>query len=268
MEKGSVAVEYRGTRLVEYQLLVDKCQWSQLQDLEPAISALRAEKDDSEIEHMRTAAKIIDGILEETIEQIEIGDSETEIEREIQKRVLDSSADRYSGGIVTVGERTALPHTTTGTQKVADGDLVMIDAGVVYNGYYSDITRTVAVGEIDEELRSIYETVQRAAQAAREAVSAGVPYQDLDRAARTMIGDAGYGDFFPHRVGHGLGLEGHEPPYLAEGNESTLSVGNAFTIEPGIYVEGLGGVRIEDDVVLTDNGSEVLTQTTRELIHL
>ncbi|MCO8245310.1 M24 family metallopeptidase [Haladaptatus sp. AB643] len=239
-----------------------------MHDIGPAISRLREEKDSSEIEKLRTAGRITDRLLTECIEQIEPGDSEADIEREFRKRVLDSETDEFGGGIVTVGERTALPHTTTGTRKVTSGDLVMIDVGVVLEGYHSDITRTVAVGDVDAELETIYETVRRAARAAREAVAPGVPYQEIDRAARTIIEDAGYGEYFVHRAGHGLGLEGHEPPYLVEGNESTLSVGNVITVEPGIYIEDLGGVRIEDDVVLTDEGAETLTQTTRELVRL
>ncbi|WP_224336858.1 M24 family metallopeptidase [Haloprofundus halobius] len=262
---GDAAVEYRSTRVLEYNLLTDHHDPESIQDLEPAAAALRARKDESERESMRKAARITDHVLQETFEEIEVGWSERDVERAIEKRVIDSDADTYSGGIVTVGERTAFPHANTGHTEIERGDLVMIDFGVRVDGYFSDITRTVAVGDPGEECRQIYEVVREAARAGREAVAEGVQYQELDRAAREVVDDAGYGDYFPHRLGHGLGLEGHEPPYLVDGNEATLDVGNAFTVEPGVYVDGVGGVRVEDDVLLTEDGAEVLTETPREL---
>ncbi|WP_224446992.1 M24 family metallopeptidase [Haloprofundus salilacus] len=262
---GEAAVEFRSTRVLEYNLLTNYHDPESIRDLEPAAAALRAHKDESERESMRTAARITDRVLQETFGDIEVGMSERDVERAIEKRVIDSDADTYSGGIVTVGERTAFPHANTGGSQIEDGDLVMIDFGVRVDGYFSDITRTVAVGDPGEECRDIYEVVREAARAGREAVAEGVAYEELDRAARQVIDDAGYGEYFPHRLGHGLGLEGHEPPYLVEGNEATLAVGNAFTVEPGVYVDGVGGVRVEDDVLLTESGAEVLTETPREL---
>lgn len=262
---GQIAAEYRSTRLLEYELLADEHEWEDVFDLGRAAGQLRATKDEAEIETMREAAEITDRILGETLDELEAGMREVDIEAAIRKRVIDSEADEYGVGIVTSGERTAHAHANTGTRTVSEGDLVMIDMGVVHRGYYSDITRTVAVGEPESELYDVYDTVREAARQARERVAEGVAYQELDRAARTVIEDAGYGDAFPHRVGHGLGLEGHEPPYLVEGNEATLEPGNVFTIEPGIYLDGLGGVRIEDDVALTEDGPEVLTKSPREL---
>ncbi|WP_224269424.1 M24 family metallopeptidase [Haloprofundus salinisoli] len=262
---GEAAVEFRSTRVLEYNLLTDYHDPASIRDLEPAAAALRARKDDSERESMRKAARIADRVLQETFEDIEVGMSERDVERAIEKRVIDSDADSYAGGIVTVGERTAFPHADTGHTKVEEGDLVMIDFYIRVDGYFSDITRTVAVGDPGEKCREVYEVVREAARAGREAVAEGVPYQNVDRAARRVIDDAGYGDYFPHRLGHGLGLEGHEPPYLVEGNEATLDVGDAFTVEPGVYVDGVGGVRVEDDVLLTEEGAEVLTETPRDL---
>ncbi|KTG10152.1 hypothetical protein AUR64_11195 [Haloprofundus marisrubri] len=262
---GEAAVEFRSTRVLEYSLLTDYHDPASIHDLESAVAALRARKDEAERESMRKAARITDRVLQETFEDIEVGMSERDVERAIEKRVIDSDADTYSGGIVTVGERTAFPHANTGHTEIEEGDLVMIDFGVRVDGYFSDITRTVAVGEPGEECRDIYDVVQEAARAGREAVAEGVEYQELDRASRDIIDDAGYGDYFPHRLGHGLGLEGHEPPYLVEGNDATLDVGNAFTVEPGVYVDGVGGVRVEDDVLLTEDGAEILTETPRDL---
>jgi Xaa-Pro dipeptidase len=191
--------------------------------------------------------------------------TEAEVLADLRKRALDSEAEAFGIGIVTSGPRTAMPHTSTSDREIEDGDPLMIDAGVLIEGYYSDITRTFAVGEPPAEWADIYEVVREAARAGREAVAPGVALQEADRAARSVIEEAGYGDAFTHRLGHGLGLEGHEPPYLVEGNEAPFEVGHAFTVEPGVYVEGLGGVRVEDDVVLTDDGLEVLTKTPREL---
>ncbi|WP_117591465.1 M24 family metallopeptidase [Haloprofundus halophilus] len=262
---GEAAVEFRSTRVLEYTLLTDYHDPESIRDLEPAAAALRARKDESERDSMRKAARISDRVLQETFEDIEVGTTERDVERAIEKRVIDSDADGYAGGIVTAGERTAFPHANTGDTEIEEGDLVMIDFYIRVDGYFSDITRTVAVGDPGEECRDIYEVVREAARAGREAVAEGVEYQELDRAARQVVDDAGYGDYFPHRLGHGLGLEGHEPPYLVEGNDATLTVGNAFTVEPGVYVDGVGGVRIEDDVLLTEDGAEVLTETPRDL---
>lgn len=258
-----IGAEFRSTRLLEREVFA--ADGSEVVDVENGVATLRARKDDDEIERMRTAVAIIEDILEEVFELIEPGMSETDIETEIRKRVMDSDADEYGVGIVTCGERTAYAHTNTGSRAVEEDELVMIDAGVIYEGYYSDITRTVAVGDPDEELVEIYDVVRRAAAAARERVGPGVEFQEIDRAAREVIDDAGYGEYFTHRVGHGLGLEGHEPPYLVEGNDGTLEIGHAVTVEPGVYVPDLGGVRIEDDVVVSDDGADVLSTSSREL---
>ncbi|MBP1986816.1 M24 family metallopeptidase [Halolamina salifodinae] len=258
-----IGAEFRSTRLLEREVFAPDGE--EVVDVENAVAAVRSRKDDGEIERMRTAVEIIEGIFQDVFELIEPGMTEIDIETEIKKRVMESDADAYGVGIVTSGERTAHAHANTGSRAVEDGDLVMIDAGVIYEGYYSDITRTVAVGEPESELVEIYNVVQEAAAAARDCVEPGVEFQEIDRAARTVIEDAGYGEYFPHRVGHGLGLEGHEPPYLVEGNDGTLEPGHAVTVEPGIYVPGLGGVRIEDDVVVTEDGSAVLSTSSRDL---
>jgi len=258
-----VGAEFRSTRLLEQEVFAP--QDEDVVDIEKAVSAVRARKDEHEIEQMRTAVEIIEEILDEVFELIEPGMSETDVETEIKKRVIESDAEEYGVGIVTSGERTAHAHANTGSRTIETGDLVMIDAGVVHNGYYSDITRTVAVDDPDSELVEIYEVVRQAASAARDRVEPGVEFQEIDRAARSVIEDAGYSEYFPHRVGHGLGLEGHEPPYLVEGNEGTLEPGHAVTVEPGVYVPELGGVRIEDDIVVTEQGSETLSTSSREL---
>jgi len=258
-----IGAEFRSTRLLEEEVFAPHDK--EVVDVEDTVATVRSRKDETEIERIRTAVEIIEGILEEVFDRIEPGMSEIDVETEIEKRVIESEADAYAGGIVTSGKRTAYAHAKTGPHVIEDEEFVMIDAGVIYEGYYSDITRTVSVGEPKPELVKIYDVVQEAAAAARGRVEPGVEFQEIDRAARTVIKDAGYGDYFPHRVGHGLGLEGHEPPYLVEGNDGTLEAGHAVTVEPGVYVPNIGGVRIEDDIVVTEDGSEVLSTSSREL---
>ena len=261
-----IGVERRSTRLLDTAVFAPGNV--ELVEVDDAIAAVRSRKDADEIAAMRTAVSIIEEILEVVVDGIEPGIRERDVETEIRKRVLDSEAESFGVGIVTAGERTAYPHASTGHRRIERDELVMIDVGVVFDGYYSDITRTVAVGDPDDELVEIYDVVRAAASAARQRIGPGVACQEIDRAARAVIEDAGYGEYFPHRVGHGLGLEGHEPPYLVEGNDAPLQVGQTVTVEPGIYVPGLGGVRIEDDVVVDESGARVLTSFPRELRRL
>jgi Xaa-Pro dipeptidase len=146
--------------------------------------------------------------------------------------------------------------------------VLVIDWGAIVDDYPSDITRTFAVGELEPELTHVYELVRQANEEARAVSRPGAAGQDIDRAAREVIAAAGYGDYFFHRTGHGLGLEVHEPPYILEANSEPLQVGNVFTIEPGIYLSGRGGVRIEDDIVITPDGSRSLTGFPRDLIQV
>lgn len=263
--EGTVAMEFRSSRLVEYQVVAGVYDWGDVVDLEADAAALRARKDEVELDHLRRACELIDDLLEATVSGVEPGMTEADVEARLHKAVIDSDADALGNVIVASGPRTARPHTNTSDREIEYGDPLMIDAGVIYEGYYSDITRTFAVGEASEAFEEIYDVVQKSAAAAREAAVEGVPLQEIDRASREIIEEAGYGDDYPHRVGHGLGLEGHEPPYLVEGNDQPFEVGHAVTIEPGVYVEGLGGVRVEDDVVLTEDGPEVLTSFPRDL---
>ena len=168
--------------------------------------------------------------------------------------------------LIQSGPNTALPHVSASERVIQAGDMLLLDFGITLNGYNSDITRTFAVGQLPSaEFQKIYETVKRANAVGRAVAKPGISGQDVDRATRQVIVEAGYGEYFTHRTGHGLGLEGHEPPYMVEGNAVPLEVGNTFTIEPGIYVPGLGGVRIEDDMLITANGAESLTTHDREL---
>ncbi len=170
--------------------------------------------------------------------------------------------------MVLSGPKTASPHGNPGNRKIKKGDFVLFDLGVVYQGYCSDITRTVAFGEPTDAQREIYETVRKAEQAAVDSVRPGVKAMEIDKAARNVIEQAGYGSYFTHRVGHGLGISVHEYPSVTGTNELVLEEGMVFTIEPGIYHPGITGVRIEDDVVVTADGVEVLTKFPKELLIL
>jgi Xaa-Pro aminopeptidase len=170
--------------------------------------------------------------------------------------------------LVQAGLSAAFPHGNAGDRKVQMGDVLLIDFGYTMDDYPADITRTVVVGTPSAEIKRIYETVKAANAAARAIAKPGSTCQEVDRAARAVIEAAGYGKYFTHRTGHGLGLEGHEAPYIVEGNATVLQPGMMFTIEPGVYIEGVGGVRIEDNVVITETGHDCLTTFERELISI
>jgi Xaa-Pro dipeptidase len=167
--------------------------------------------------------------------------------------------------IVQSGPNSANPHATPSDRKLEWGDLLVIDWGARYDGYISDITRTFTIGGVDDQLAHIAQVVLDANCAARSAARPGISAANVDQAARDVIKASGYGDFFIHRTGHGIGMEGHEAPYIRAGNEMVLKPDMTFTIEPGIYLPGRGGVRIEDDVLISESGLESLTDLPRKL---
>jgi Xaa-Pro dipeptidase len=216
---------------------------------------------------MRQAADIAQRALLATLPQIKIGMTEKELASELVLQILraGSGPELPFAPIVSAGPNAANPHAAGSLRPLQPGDLLVIDWGASYEDYYSDITRTFAVGEISEEMEQVYQLVKAANRAGREAVHPGVTADQVDAAARQVIEEGGYGKYFIHRTGHGLGMEAHEPPYIRQGNETVLEPGMTFTIEPGIYLPGRNGVRIEDDVLVTDQGSESLTDLPREL---
>jgi len=265
----TVGVEHLHMRVLELRQLQRYASGSQFVDGEPLLSRLRIVKDDEEIKAMRRAAGVNEETFREVMVQIRPGATELALATTWQKAALDAGGDELpEAPIVASGPNAASPHVTATSRRIERGDLVIFDGFLRSQGYYSDITRTYAVGEIDKQLELIYSTVQEANDAAREIVKPGIKAQEVDAAARQVIETAGYGEYFIHRTGHGLGLEIHEPPYMVEGNELTLQRGMTFTVEPGIYLPGRGGVRIEDDVLVTENGCETLTTLPRELIRL
>jgi Xaa-Pro dipeptidase len=185
----------------------------------------------------------------------------------LTKLQLEEGADSIAfGPIVSAGPNAASPHAIPTERPLQKGDLLVIDWGCYVNGYPSDITRTFAVGEIEEKLRHVYETVKLANEQGVLASGPDATGDDVDTAAREVIEDSGYGEFFIHRTGHGLGLEVHEPPFMMSGNDTLLVPGNVFTVEPGIYLPGKAGVRIEDDILVTEDGYRSLTTFPRDLI--
>jgi Xaa-Pro dipeptidase len=230
------------------------------------IGALRMVKDADEVASLRRAVAMVEAALAKGVEAMRPGVTESEVAAAITLEAMRlGSGPFWKEVVVASGPRAAAPHTRTGDRRLQRGDTIIVDAGAVVDGYVSDITRTFFLGQPSAEWRRRYEAVLRANRAAVAAVRPGVALGELDAAARNVLAAEGLGAYFLHRVGHGLGLEGHEPPYLVPGSEEPLRPGTVFTIEPGIYVAGEGGVRIEDDVVCTATGPEVLTTFDREL---
>jgi Xaa-Pro dipeptidase len=197
---------------------------------------------------------------------VRVGMTERQVASLLTQALLQHGAEGLAfEPLIQSGPNAALPHATAGERVIQSGEVLLLDFGITLDSYNSDITRTFVLGDASAEIKKIYELVKQANAAGRAAARPGAAGQDVDRATRKVIAEAGYGQYFTHRTGHGLGLEGHEPPYMVEGNAVPLEVGNTFTIEPGIYIPGLGGVRIEDDMVITENGAESLTTYDREL---
>lgn len=227
---------------------------------------IRAIKTPDEVDAMRRAIKLSETALERTLPQIKTGMMETEIRSILENEMTAAGADALAfGSIVLSGPNSALPHGNTGSRKLQEGDFLLFDFGGMKDEYPADITRTFVHGTPTDEMRRIYDAVYRANAAARAAAGPGVLCSTVDKAARDVIKAAGCGEYFTHRTGHGLGLEGHELPQISATNDQPLQEGMVFTIEPGVYVPDVGGVRIEDDVVVTASGIESLTSFSREL---
>ena len=265
----TLGVETLYMRVLEYELLQQFAPGVHIIHAEPSIYALRAIKDRTEIAAMEKAVMIAENAITALLPKIKIGMSEKQVAALLTQELLSGGAEALAfGPIVASGPNSASPHAWPTDRPLQDGDLLVVDWGVTIDGYPSDITRTFAVGEIDDELKQIYDTVKLANKMGKQAAKPGATGQDVDRAARKVIDDAGYGEQFFHRTGHGLGLEGHEVPNMVEGNLEPLIPGNVFTVEPGIYLSGRGGVRIEDDIVVTQDGCLSLTTFTRDLISI
>jgi Xaa-Pro dipeptidase len=260
-----VGVEALTMRFQELELFRNHAPEMSLHAADKALAVVRSINDDAELQLLRQAIDISENALTKTLAAVEPGITESEIANLVKLEIL-SAGGEPSFVLVQGGETTSRPHAEGGDRRVSDGEPLLVDWGAAYGGYTADITRTFVMGsDPDQRLVEIYELVRAANLAGRNACGPGVPAQDVDRAARKVIEDGNYGEFFIHRTGHGVGLDFHEDPYIVEGNTTPLEVGHVFTIEPGIYVPGLGGVRIEDDVVITTDGVECLTRFDRDL---
>lgn len=262
-----IATEDLRLRLMELRYLEGAFPGTKFEQAEPLIAQLRMHKDEAEIDAMQRAVKVAEAALEATLPEIRAGMSEREISGILIQNLYTHGCDPELPflPIIAAGANSANGHATVSDRKLKNGDLLVIDWGANVDGYFSDLTRTFAIGEIDDELKRVYEIVKLANQAGRDAAKPGVPCSAVDDAAREVIEDSGYGQYFTHRTGHGLGLEPHEEPYMRAGNSMLLEPGMTFTVEPGIYLEGRGGVRIEDNVVITKDGARTLSSFPREL---
>jgi Xaa-Pro dipeptidase len=260
-----VAVERFAMRVLELEMLQRNASRVQVIAAESLLTKLRVTKDEDELDKMRQAVSIAETALTQTLSEVRVGMTEREISSALIVNLLqDGSEGAAFTPLVQTGANSASPHGSTSRRPSESGDVLLIDFGAVVGGYFSDITRTFALGEADPEMLAVYEVVKAANEAGRDAAGPGVACQDVDRAARRVIEEAGFGEFFIHRTGHGLGLEVHEPPYIVEGNDQLLEVGMTFTVEPGIYLPGRGGIRVEDDVMITDSGCSSLTSFERQ----
>ena len=231
------------------------------------ISGFRGVKEEWELEHMRTAQKIADKAFAEVLPRIKVGMTELELQAELIYCLYKNGAHGLSfDPIVVGGPNSSMPHGVAGERKIQAGDFVTMDFGALYNGYCSDMTRTVAVGFATEEMEKVYNTVLEAQLAGLAATKAGVPGKDIDAAARKVITDAGYGPYFGHGYGHSLGLEVHKAPSPNARNDQPMPLHSVASAEPGIYLPGKFGVRIEDCVVFTEDGYENLATSPKNLI--
>jgi len=265
---GRIAFEARDVTVELFDVMAEAAGTAELVRLGPAVEDLRRLKDEGELALLREACAVGDRALAELIPWLRVGLTEREIARRLDDLMLDNGGDgRGFDTIVAAGPNSSIPHHQPTSRTVERGDFLKLDFGSLYRGYHADMTRTLVVGgEPADWQRETYELVARAQAAGRDAVRVGAALADVDRAARTVIEDAGLGAAFAHGLGHGVGLEIHEDPFLASSGTGTLDLGVPLTVEPGVYLAGRGGVRIEDTVVVTAGAPELLTTTTKELL--
>jgi Xaa-Pro aminopeptidase len=234
---------------------------------EHLVEALRMVKDPGEVARVRTACAIADDALQDVLPLLAGGPTERAFALRLEIAMRERGASGVSfDAIVASGPNGAKPHARPSDRKVAPRELVVIDFGCIVDGYCSDMTRTVSVGDPGPEARQVWDTVLRSQRAGRDAVAVGVECAAVDRACREVIDEAGWGDAFVHGTGHGVGLEIHEDPRVAASASGTLAPGHVVTVEPGVYLPGVGGVRIEDTVVVTADGPVALTEFPKDLV--
>ncbi|MCO0831582.1 aminopeptidase P family protein [Fructobacillus sp. W13] len=263
-------VQAMGIKKLGFEADMPYAIYEQVEDLLPmkvtfdaipgAVEALREVKDEAEAEALRKAAAASTKAFNQLMEEIKVGMTEREVANRLDALQKEYGADKPSfDTIVASGARSAMAHGTATDKKLEKGDLVTIDFGYYVDGYTSDVTRTIAMGEIDPELKKIYEIVLQANKDGIDVLKPGLSTSEVDAVTRDYISDEGYGQYYNHSTGHGAGLDIHEGPVLSTRSSDEIVAGNLLTIEPGIYLQGKGGVRIEDDVLVTEDGHEVLT---------
>ncbi|TVT27414.1 aminopeptidase P family protein [Salinicoccus cyprini] len=261
------SVEYSNCRVTEYRVF--QSLGCELTNADHLIDSLRLIKEDQEITELQNAAKVLEDSFKATLPFIKPDITEVEIaaqlEYEMKKR---GSAGTPFETIVASGPRGASPHGRAGAKKIAAGELVVIDFGCIIDGYVGDICRTVAVGNISDEARKAYEIVKEAQQHAVNLIKPGITAGEIDEAARSIIRSHGYGAYFNHRTGHGLGINPHEEPYIMQNNDQALEPGMVFSVEPGIYLPNKFGIRIEDTIAVTEDGHINLMNLEKDLIEV
>ena len=263
----SIGLEPRALRILEFRFIEEAATGATFPDASTALAALRITKEPDEIAKMRRAVVIAQDALKACIPQIVIGMSEKELAAELTIQLLrnGSSPEIPFSPIVSSGPNSANPHASPSARKLQQGDMLVVDWGAGFEGYISDLTRTFAIGQVDAECQKIHKIVQESNAAGRTAGKPGAPCAAVDIAARDVIEKSGYGVYFTHRTGHGIGMEGHEDPYMRADNMQILEPGMCYTVEPGIYLTERNGVRIEDNMVVTENGAESLSDMDREM---
>jgi Xaa-Pro aminopeptidase len=269
--RGVHALGFEAAHLVHRdfeRLLKDGAAWT-WQPLVDVVERLRERKDPGEVANIRSAARVAQQALERTLPQVRPGLTELQVAGLLEHALRDFGSEEHPfATIVASGERTALPHARAGTRTIARGDLLLLDFGATVSGYCSDVTRTVVVGHADDRQREVHAAVHAANEAARSRVRSGMTGKEADAIARGVLERYGLSEAFGHGLGHGIGLEVHEGPRLSRIAEQVLPDGAVVTIEPGAYLSGWGGIRIEDNVRLSGDGAELLTDMSRQLIEL
>lgn len=265
----SLAFEAEYVSYQMYQKLKQALGNVQLHPVTNWIEQLRVRKSKREIETIRRAVEIADTAFHQLIDELRPGMTELEVAARIETILREQGASSSSfETIVASGKRSALPHGRASQKPLEKGDFVILDFGATYEGYHSDMTRTVVMGRASKKQKEIYELVLQAQMQATQAIAPGITGKEVDRVARDWIASQGYGEYFEHATGHGIGLEVHEAPLLRRTSEDVLKAGMVVTVEPGIYLPDMGGVRIEDDVLVTETGQEVLTKAPKHLIEI
>lgn len=264
----TVGFEEEKLTVAEFRLYEERLT-CELRPASALMQQLRQSKDEQEIAYMTAAQRIAETAFRQLLQEIKPGVTERQLAARLQYLAISAGAEKMSfDTIVASGPNGSMPHAVPSDRAVQEGDFITFDFGCVYKGYCSDMTRTVAVGQVSEEMEKVYNIVREAQQAGLAAARAGKPGREVDAAARDVIAAAGYGEYFGHSLGHSLGLEVHESPNANPGNDRPLPLHAVISVEPGIYLPGRFGVRIEDVVVLEEDGCRNLMELEKELMHL